>query len=473
MRIGFGPFEPDKPELDTGVTRVATNVFPGPGSFRPVPGPAPYSDALSAAPRGLWLARTTAGDNDVYAATQTTLEKLVGTAWTAIGSSLSVPTDDNWGGAQFGTTFYFTNQTDDLLSFDIEAGSAVAAVGGAAPNAKFLDVVGSYVMAGNLAADPGGVAWSDTEDGSTWSGGNSGGQSFKDGGHVVGILGAAHAIVQEYAIRDIIDDPGGDIFQFNKIEQAKGAIAPASVIRFGKAFGYLAEDGFWFAGEPIGQNKVNRYFLETANADQLFQTMGILDPYRPLLHWMYRTTATAVYDLALTYNWASGEWSTWEPDAYFAAAAATPGLTLEALSALYPDLETVPYSLDSRVWQGGRPVFAVIDADFKLAFLEGDNLEATIETGERNLVQGYRSRLLAAAPVVDTSAAVMAVRTRERLGDATVWSSEKSQQTSGVCKFNHGGRLHRFRLRVPAAESWTHAQGIEIPEGGLIRQGGR
>lgn len=473
MRVPFGSFSPDLAELDNSVSAVALNVFPEKGSFRPVPGPSPYSEALEASPRGMWIARTVAGDFVSFVATTDKIFKLSGVTWEEIGSGFNCPSEENWGGVQFGTDFFFTNINDGLQVYDIEGAGTVSAVGGASPDARYLDVFESYLMAGGFDTDPGGVAWSDTEDGTTWSGGNSGGQSFKDGGAVVALAGAAHRVIQEYAIRQVVSDPGGDIFQFNKIEQAKGAIAPGSVIRFGAAISYLAEDGFWFNDMPIGQSKVDRYFFSRVNQNRIFSTLGILDPFRPLLHFLFRTSDDDLYDAALTYNWSIGEWSEWEPNAYFAAASATPGLTLEALSLLYPDLETVPYSLDSRVWQGGRPVFSTIDEDLMLSFLEGDNLEATIETGERNLIEGYRARLRAARPLVDTTGAVMAVRTRERQGDAGTWSSEKSQQNSGTCRFNHGGRLHRFRMRIPAATSWNHAQGVEIPAGAVSRQGQR
>lgn len=474
MRLSFASFSPDAAELDTGVTPVALNVYPEKGSYRPVPGPAPYSDAIDANPRGLWIARTTARDFDAFCATDETLKKLTGTTWGDIGTGFTgPPTDSNWAGVQFGTLFFFNNVTDGLQKFDIEAGVTTSAVGGSSPAAEFMDVVESYLMCGGLSDDPGGVEWSDTEDGTTWGSGNSGGQSFKDGGAVTAICGAAHMVVQETAIRTIIGDPGGDIFQFQKVEQAKGAIAPGSVIRFGETFAYLAEDGFWWRGEPIGQGKVNRYFFSSVNQNRIFSTLGVLDPFRPLMHWLFRKTESDLYDGALTFNWSVGEWSEWEPNAYFAAASATPGITLEQLSVLYPDLETVPYSLDSRVWQGGRPVFAIFDEDLKLAFMEGANLEATMETGERNLIPGYRSKILAARPIVDSTAAVLAVRARQRQGDTVSFSSEKAQQSSGLCKFNNGGWGHRFRLRIPASSSWTQAQGIEIPDYGITKLGPR
>ena len=473
MRIAFQDFLPDRAELDTQHGPVATNAFPvGPGDYRPIPGPVAFSDALDSAPRGLWLAKTNAGDFQAFAATNTTLEKLVGTAWTEIGNSFSPPSDENWAGVQFGTEFFFTNGSDGLYKFDIEAGSSVSAVS-SSPVAKHMDVVEEYLCTGNDGDSPRKFRWSDTNAGSTWGSGNAGSQTFPDGGAISAICGASHLVIQESIIRRIIPDPGGDIFLFEKLEQAKGSIAPESVIRFGETVAYLAEDGFWWAGEPIGQNAVNQFFLSQINQNNIYTVMGRLDPNRPLFWWHYRTGDNTTYDKALIFNWRTRQWASAEVSIAFAAESATTGYTLETLSAEYPDLETVPYPLDSRVWLGGRPVYAVIDTDNKLAFLEGDNLEATLEIGERAFIPGARARIGGVRPLVDSTGAVIRVRTRQRPGGTATWGSEVSQQNSGLCPVNRGGRFHRFRVRIPAAEAWTHAQGIEIPDSTIAHDGMR
>lgn len=474
MRIAIAPFLPDQADLDTNVSQVVRNVQPGVNSYSPIKGPAAYSDALDADPRGLWLANTVAGDFVAFAATETTLEKLVGTGWTEIGSGLTGPGDGSWAGAQFGTEFFFNNITDGLQKFDIEGGSAISAVGGDSVAARHMDVVEEYLMCGNTEDSPRAVKWSATNDASTWSGSNSGGQTFPDGGGITAICGASGLIIQETIVRDIIFDPGNSIFSFAKREQAKGSISPESVVRFGDTIAYLAEDGFWWNGEPIGQNAVNNYFLGMVDQNQLYSVLGRVDSTRPLFWWHYRTGASdTLYDRALIYNWRINQWAEVELDLLYAAQSATTGFTLEQLSTIYPDIETVPYSFDSRVWLGGRPVYAVINEDRKLAFLDGDNLEATIETQEKEHILGYRTRIKGVRPLVDSSAAVVAIGTRERMGDTRSWGSEISQQASGLCPANSGARNHRYRVRIPAASTWTHIQGVDIPKEMMTRDGMR
>ncbi len=471
MRIAFSPFAPDLADLDGQVSPNMLNVVPGQNSYRPIPSPSPFTDALAADPKGLWLAKTNSGDFQAFAATASDIYELSGTSWSSLGSGFSLPNEENWAGVQFGTDFFFNNAADGLQVFDIEAGSAVSAVGGASQAAKSMDIVEDYLMLGNTATSPREVQWCDTNDAGEWADGNSGAQVFPDGGAITSLCGAAHLIIQEYVIRRVIPDPGGDIFAFEKLEQAKGSISPDSVIRFGETVAYLAEDGFWWAGEPIGQNAVNRYFLNQINQNQLYTVLGRIDPTRPLFWWHFRSSDEATYDRALIYNWRTKKWGEVAMNILFAAESATTGYTLETLSAEYPDLETVPFSLDSRVWLGGRPVYAVIDTDRKLGFLEGSNLEADLDVGERQLIAGARARVKGVRPLIDSPNAMVRTRTRDRLGDTGIWGADIDQQASGLCPINRGGRYHRFKVKVPAGSIWTHATGIEIPDDQIMPDG--
>lgn len=473
MRIPLGPFEPDRAELDSGGVPYAINVYPAGDSKKPLPSSSAFTDALASEPRGLWLANTNAGDFVVYAAVETALYRLGGTSWTSIGTGLTGPGTELWAGVQFGTDFFFNNVNDGLQIFDIEAGSAISAVGGSSPNARYMDVVEEYLVCANTDNSPREIVWSDTNNGETWGSGNSGSQTFPDGGAITAICGAAGLVIQEQIIRRMVPDPGGDIFIFEKLEQAKGSIAPHSVIRFGEAIGYLAEDGFWFNGNPIGQGRVNTYFLSSVDQDQLSTVLGVADPIRPLFWWYYRSNnASSAYDRALIYNWRTDEWGEAVISIHIAAQSATAGYTLETLSDVYTDLDAIPYSFDSRVFLGGRPVHAVIDTDYKLGFLEGTYLEATVDTAERELIQSFRTSIGGVRPIVDNANAVINVRTRDRLGDAGSWgAAEISQQTSGICPVRRAGRFHRVRVRIPAGETWTDLRGVEIPDALITRLG--
>lgn len=463
MQIPFGEWAPDIAELDTGVSAVATNVYPSVNSYRPVGGASVYSDALPATARGLFLAQRQSGASVAFAGTDATLQKLTDTEWGEVGSGYAVPTDELWSFAQFGTTLIATNITDGPQAINVESGSSFAALAGSPPAARFVDVIEDYVVLASLASDPFAIAWSDTNDAGEWSSGNSGAQSFPDGGRVQNFSGAGGLVIQESAIRQMIHSPGSpEVFQFNKIEQAKGTIAPRSVIKFGPAIAYLAEDGFWFDGQPIGLNKINRHFFSDVDQTRLFSVLGAFDPIRPIFYWLYKTSDNDYYDRGLIYNWQAGRWAALETSLTMIANIATPGISIDGLSSLYSSIDDIAISLDSRVWQGGRPVTGVIGTDNRLGFFEGANLEATLETGERQLAPGRHAMVRSVRPLIDTASALVRVRKRERQADSATWGAESAMQVSGACPVRSSGRLHRFRVRVPAETVWSHAQGVEV-----------
>lgn len=465
MRQLWGDFAPDLAELDAGVAAVALNVYPGLNSYSPVlAADTPYSDALPEAPRGLFLARKQNGTFVALAGTDGTLQRLDGNTWTEIGSGFNVPVDEFWSGTQFGTTFIFTNITDGAQKYSIEAGGSISALGGSPPAARFVDVIEDYVVLASLSSDAFAIAWSDTNDAEDWSAGNSGSQSFPDGGRVQNFAGAAGLVIQETTIRRMIHAPGSaEVFQFAKVEQAKGTISPYSVIKFGPWVAYLAEDGFWFNDKNISAGRLTKYFFDNVDRTRLFSVLGSFDPTKPIFYWLARTSDDDTYNFGLVYNWQADKWAELSTtDILMVSNMATTNLTLEQIAAMFPTLEDITPSLDSRVWQGGRPVFGIINSTFELCFFEGDALEATIETGERQLIPNRRAMVTAVRPLIDASAAVVRVGRRERQADARVWSDEAAMQTSGTCRTRTSGRLFRFRMRVPAATSWLHSQGVEI-----------
>lgn len=465
MNYPFGPFAPDLSELNSGVAAVARNVYPGLNSYTPVlAADTPYSDALGESPRGLFLARKQNGTFVALAGTASKLYRLDGTSWTEIGSGFSVPTDELWSGAQFGTNFIFTNFTDGPQVYDLEAGGSTSALGGSPPAARYVDVIEDYLVLASLDTDAFAIAWSDTNDATNWTTGNSGSQSFPDGGRVQNFAGAAGLVIQETVKRRMIHSPGSaEVFQFAKVEEAKGTIAPYSVIKFGPWLGHLSEDGFWFNDKNISAGRITKHFFDNVDRSRLFSVIGSFDPNRPIFYWLGRTTSAETYDFGVMYNWQADKWSELvTSDILMMSNMATTNMTLEQIAALFASLEVITPSLDSRVWQGGRPVFGIINSDFELCFFEGDALEATLETGEVQIFPGRRSLTRSIRPLVNTTSAVSYVKRRERTADSFTASSESSMQTSGECPMKVGGRYQRYGVRIPAASTWNHATGVEV-----------
>lgn len=472
MRLPAADWLPDVAELDINAAMVATNVYPDTKGYHPVRGPDPYSEALEADPYGLTTVQKEDGSFLIIAGTADSLWQLNGSdlSWDEIGAGTYAATeDDRWSFAQWGNILLACNPNNDLIDWDIEAGGSAGTAGGSPPRAKFVDVIDDFVVLAGLVDDPFAIQWSGIDDYESWTAGTdlSDIKEFAGGGRVMNVSGAAGLVILERALWQMIRSPGSGLgFEFQQVEAAKGTIAPFSVVKYGPAIGYLAEDGFWFNGENVGKNKVNDYFLSTVSQDRLYSVRGGIDPTGTRFFWAFRTDATDAYKRALVYDWNLRRWSEVEIDALEFGALGTPALTLAGIAALYPTLEEVPYPFGSRVWLGGRPVFGLIGSDRKLAFFEGSNLAATIETAERELAPEHRAKIMAARPLVGSSAATVTIGTRDRLATARSWGSAFSMQPSGrVPIAGANGRYARARVSVPAGESWTHIEGVDLEVG--------
>lgn len=475
MFIQFGDFEPDVAERNSGVAVVARNVFPVADGYIPVNSFQAYSGALSAAPKGLFLFQQVGGGFEQWAATATTIEQLVGTAWTDRSAShtFAVPSGEFVDATQFGPLAIFTNFADGPYAVNVDSGTNVAALGGSPPTARCIDVVNGHVMLGSTDDDAYGVAWSDTEDATNWSSGNSAAQSFKEGGRPRKICGAAGLVVQERGVTQITFQPGDSkVFSFDLIEAARGTIAPNSVIKHGRDIAYLAEDGFWFRGEPIGLEKTVRTFFKRADPVEIASVQGVADLVRPIFYWIYHTSSGSdVYLEGLLYNWHLRKWAEAQFDIKMLAVLATPGLSPDSWS-VSPDSE--PVSPDSRLFAGGSPIVSAFDSANKLAFADGTFLEATLETAEIDMGTALSSQMQMpdrdqrvllqwARPAVDTTDAVMDIRYRRRLGDTpTYLSGEVSQTETGRCNFHKDARLFRYKVRVPSSTTWTYIKGVKV-----------
>ena len=486
MKLDFALYGPDAATLGTGYTSNIANVYPTAVGYSPVKAQSAYSAALASACRGFISVQTSDGSTRVFAATATKLYLLASDlTWTDVslgaGTYNGPGADENWSFAVFDGYLYATNVNDALQRYNIDGGGAFAAVAGSPPQARYVSVVESYLVLANLTSDQGAIAWCDTGDATNWSTGNADEQSFPDGGPVMGVLGAAKRVVQKTTERMMIHQPGSAfVFYFEKVANARGTIAPQSIIEVGDSYAYLAEDGFYFDGQPIGKERVDVAFLAEANNSRLFSVMGGFDPVRRIFRWAYHTDDGVPFDKQLVFSPTAAQGGKWAPiddDTTYIGNAGTPGITLEGLEALYPDLDVdVPYSLDSRVWQGGRPTFAVFGTDHKLSFYEGTTLEATMETAEGALAEGREALLLGTYPLIDgdTGAAATArVGTRGRLAGTVSYSSYASLQTSGRVPARDKGKYVRVGVKIPAAATWTHARGVEIVPEDVKRLGRR
>lgn len=484
--INFAEFAPDRSRYDTKYTDAVMNVLPRPDGYGPMPGFLAFSDVLPDAPKGGFMARTDSGDTHIFAATSTKLYKFNTTTlgWTDVtrvsGGDYSLPAKRLWSFTQFGEFVIAVQKGDDPQVFNLGSSVNFANLGGNPPRCSFVSVLGDFVLMSNVAGADRRSQWSGLNDHTFYTPRkrSSDFQDFPDGGRVIGhaSFDKGAVIFQEEAIREMIpafETPA--IFNFIKTEEDRGCVTPGSIIRTGRSVYYLARDGFYVYGQPstpIGNNRVDEWFLANRDADAVHLIQGMDDPDRKIVFWRFKTNSHPnghTTDKLLSYSYGTDRWALTDIRLSLLAPFSTVGYTLDGLDALGVPLDEIPFSLDSGAWQGGQKVLAGFDVDYRFGFFVGAAMEATVETADSTLAPGRRAFVTGFRPVTDAADVYGTVAGMDTHGGAQTWNSEVAMNRNGLIPARKDARLHRFRLRIPAGVTWSDLHGIE-PE---ARQSGQ
>lgn len=487
--IAFGSWNPDAYDLNSPLAGEASGVLPGANSYHPWPSLQAFSAALGTVANGAFLARTVGGSYSVFAGTTTKLYKFASaTSWSDFsGTTYAVPADSHWSMTQFGQTLIAVNgpSADAPQSVDVDGGSAFADLTGSPPKAALVKTVGDYVMLGRTANYPTGVEWSGLNDATFWTHGtrSSDYQNFPDGGFVTGITPLEVGLIfQENAIRRFAATPDRAIFNFVKVEDTQGCIAPDSLATVNGTAYFLSRSGFRSCGPgsgyipaPIGLEVVDRWFQDSINLGRLPVIYGVADPLRPRVFFLAPAAGSTAAQLTILmcYDILLKRWTHTTISASLIFAGATPGYTLEGLDALYPNLDTMPVSLDSPTLTGGTPYLAAFDSAFKLAFFNGTNQAAIVQTNEFQAMPGKRAFVSGFRPIGDAMNVTGRVAVRERPQATAAWGASGTVNAQGMVPVRASSRLHRVELAVAAGEAWSHLQGVDFQEGDVVEDGQR
>lgn len=483
--IPLGEFAPDRSEFDGATTDTLLNVIPTPSGYAPFPDKTVISDALPGAPRGAILARTSAGVYQTFAFTAGKAYKFneTGRDWDDVSktaTTYAVPSEGSWSVLQFGNYIIATNGADSVQYYNLASPGTFDNLAGSPPTGVVAATVGDFLVLGNTSTyGPRSVAWSGINDPEYWVPGNRGSdfQVFPEGGEVLGIAGfeGGAVVFQDNMIREMTVNLGSPfIFIFTKTDETRTIVAPRSIVRAGAGIFFLTLEGFFRYGRPsvpIGNERIDRFFQEDADFNYLWQAQGAADPVNKIVYWRYKSVnggSDTTTDRVLIYNYALDRWSLASVELSWIFPSTTPGETLESLDDLGYTIDTLPTSLDSRLFSGGSPLIGGFDAEYKLVFFSGAPLEATVQTIDHALLAPRRAFVNGFRPVSNASTVYGRVGVRDRHGGTTAWGSEAAVQSTGIIPARANGRLHRFELRIPAGESWTHIHGVD-PQ---VRPGG-
>lgn len=481
MLIPFAPYLPDLAAFNANASFTAENVSPSSSGFMPFPALATVTTALTARAQGAISVKGLIGAVGNFCGDATKLYKLGsdGVTWNdvsrTVGGAYATPSDGWWDFSIFGDRVFATNNVDAVQVFQLGVDTNFSALAGTPPISAFAGTVRDFAVLARQSTNWNRIRWSGINDVTTWvssAATMSDYQDFPDGGAIMGFVGGEFGLVfQEQAIRRMAYEGPPTIFRFDKIANTLGCRIERSIAAYQDLSFFLSNDGFYMirGGSefvPIGAEKVDRTFETVFNASLAYRCSAAIDPIRKLYMFAYPSTnSSGNPDYMFVYHWPTGQFATIKQDIELIVTASTQtGYTLDSLDALSPSVDALSFSLDSRYYAGiGRLLLSGFYTDHKQGYFSGDNLAATIETGDAQLTPGRKSLLRSLRPMVEGSMVTptVTVRSRNRLQDSYTDATPIAANANGVCPVRVNARYHRMKMTIPASSSWNFARGVD------------
>lgn len=476
----FGEWKPDISDYEASTTQTLSNVVPRGDGYGPFPDLAALSAALGEQCRGAFVAYKTDGSVSIFAATATELFIMDNTdfTWSNVSKGgvpySSLSSSDQWRFVQFNNLVIVVQANVPPQVFDIVLSSEFADLDGSPPQARYIDIVGRFCVLTGLLTNAYRIQWSglnSVNGPDSWTAGinSSDYQDLPDGGITRGVAGGETGVIlQDQAIRRMTFVPGSPIiFQIERISQDKGLFGPYSLVRAGERVFFYSAQGFHRIDPgglptPIGRERVDRTFLADLDKGNLQLFMGAADPRNTRVFWAYKSTngQSNRFDKIICYDWVLDRFTPINTLGQYLLQMTQPGITLEGVGAIYPDLDAMLISLDD-FSTTITPEIAAFDEANTLSFFRGANLEATLETAEQG-TDGRRIKFRGFRPVTDAPTVYGSASKRETQQSGVVAGTESLiNQFSGRCNFLVSTRYSRAKVRIPAGTAWTFIAGIE------------
>lgn len=485
--LKFGEYLPDVTPLENPGLQDCRNVLPKTAGYSPVPSAVVQStNAMDGRAQGAFSCRVTqSADGAIYTFVGTA-DKLYSYGPTSFSDvskvgGYHVLADDTWEFAQWNNTVIATNISDPMQVITLGS-PPFANLAGTPPQARHIAAVDNFIVVGNTydAVDlyvPHRVRWSAIGDPTSWTVSATTQAGYLDldaaDGYIQKVVGGEFGLIfQERAITRMSYIGAPLVWQFDKLESDRGALAANSVVAVGDRVVYLSEDGFMaFDGEqsiPIGDAKVDETFFANVDIANLTHMSVALYPTENIIVWSFASLDSTglLNDTLFFYNYSPNSQQRWayaKMDNYQLLTPISQGYTLDGLDVVSTNLDTgIIYSLDSKVWQGSLNLLATITSDFKLAIVNGPPLDATIETGESWLEQPNRTFISLIRPHINLAQGTVTVQiaARNLESEPISYGPVCTMNNQGYVPVRANGRFMRAVFNITG--SFQNAQGFDL-----------
>lgn len=476
--VVFPEWVPDLGEYKTGATTVLNCLSYG-GLYKPLPSLATNTDAAPDKVIGSYMMKSSDGVTHAFCGTRTKLYKLSGgTTWTEVtwsSGDYNTALDGFWSFCNYGDLVIATNYNDDPQVFDTTGDTEFSQLSSTAPKGKWVFVINDFVML--LDIDDSGqfpfrAQWGPLGNPQgDWTPSIDTQAGYYDllGGGFVNVAGYGAQnfgiIIQDNSIWRAEYAGGDQIFSFILEEQGRGSILARATATDGTFVYYLDEDGFYRTqgreSEPIGRNKIDKWFFDNFSSTYGPSVTACVDPVNKYYAISFPSieSGSSTPDKMLFFNITDRRWTPVEQEVDMIFPALSQDYTLDSLAVPFPDLDTVPYSLDSRVWQGGRFLFGAFSSDHKFGSFNSTPYEATLGTAEIRVNQNGKVNILGLLPYVEAGTVEARIGTRNLLTEAVDYSSYRGVNSmTGEIDLVKQGRF--VRADFVLSGEWDNAKGF-------------